>query len=240
MGKKSVSQISPAITVIGSGEAFDRGIGNTSYLLRGRKLPSVLFDCGYQIPERLWSKALHADLDAVCFTHLHADHSFGIVPLLVRFAEEGRTKPLHILGPRGTDRFVSRLLDMGYPGFAKRISFDIRFVTLSTSSATQFRGLRLTCARTVHSILNFTIRVDLPGRLAAFAVSGDGQITPETKRLVSDVCVLFQEIYSEAPGIPVHADLATIRAWIPETSIKILVASHFARSSEVNRQRLQY
>jgi hypothetical protein len=45
--------VSALIRVIGCGEAFDSEFGNTSYLLSGRNCPSVLFDCGYQIPERL-------------------------------------------------------------------------------------------------------------------------------------------------------------------------------------------
>ena len=38
--------------MIGSGEAFDHILGNTAYLFSGKGYPTVLFDCGYQIPER--------------------------------------------------------------------------------------------------------------------------------------------------------------------------------------------
>lgn len=231
MSKRINRTESGSVLVIGSGEAFDNGLGNTSYLFRGRALPSVLFDCGYQIPERLWKDGLHTELDAVCFTHLHADHSFGVVPLLVRFAEEGRKRPLHIFGPRGTERFVSKLLDMGYPGFVKRISFPIVHSTLSPDAPTKFKGLTLTCAPTVHSVLNYTIRVDVRGdRRTSFAISGDGQITTETKQLTRDVKFLFQEVYADKPGIPVHADLETVSAWAPSTKINTLVTSHFGRS----------
>jgi ribonuclease Z len=228
---ETLKQKHSKILVIGSGEAFDTDLGNTSYLFRGKGLPTVLFDCGYQIPERLWKADLHTELDAVCLTHLHADHSFGIVPLLVRFGEEGRKTPLHIVGPRGTERFVTRLLEMGYPGFSKRLKFKIHHLTLSPRSALDLMGLTLNCAATVHSVLNYTIRVDLfAEETASFAISGDGQITPATKKLTANVDVLFQELYSDKPGIPVHADLKTVATWIKSTQIKTIVTSHFSRS----------
>jgi ribonuclease BN (tRNA processing enzyme) len=218
--------------VIGSGEAFDNGLGNTSYLLRGNGLPTMLFDCGYQIPERLWKEGLHTDINAICFTHLHADHSFGVVPMLVRFGEEGRQAPLRILGPRGTERFVPRLLELGYPGFSKRIKFQIHYTQLEPGKEVDFEGLRLSCAPTVHSVLNYTIRVNLPDGRSSFAVSGDGQITEKSKKLVDTVGVLFQEIYSEKPGIPVHADLETVKAWISKSHVRKIVTSHFARTEK--------
>jgi hypothetical protein len=75
MKTKTKTPERPAVRVIGSGEAFDTYLGNTSYLFTGKGLPTVLFDCGYQIPERLWKNGLHTNLDAICFTHL----TFGLL-----------------------------------------------------------------------------------------------------------------------------------------------------------------
>jgi ribonuclease Z len=223
----------PQVRVVGSGEAFDVGRGNTSYLLSGAGCPTVLFDCGYQVPERLWDKGLHEGIEAICLTHLHADHSFGLVPLLVRYFEDGRSETLHIFGPRGTERFVCKLLELGYPGVLKVLSFPLEFHTLSPSAPMKFGAIKLSVAATVHSVLNYTIRVDLKTAQGerSFAVSGDGQITEQTKALVADVDCLFQEVYSEAPGIPIHADLETLSDWVVGTQIKRVVASHFGRSA---------
>ncbi len=225
----------PSITVIGTGEAFGTQFGNTSYLLQGVSAPSILFDCGYQIPERLWKSGLDKKLDAVCFTHLHADHCFGIVPLLTRYWEEKRTRPLTILGSRGTEIFIKKLFTLGYPGIFSQLKFPIRFVSLSESNSISFEGLSLSVARTVHSVLNYTIRVDFErNRFKSFALSGDGQITPSTQELVKDVGLLLQEVYTLRKKIPVHADLKTLEAWASGASISKIGVAHHARS-EVNR-----
>ena len=71
--------------LIGCGEAFDTGFGNNSCIFFGERLPTVLFDCGYQIPERLWALAPGLrSVDAVYLTHFHADHAMGLAPLIVR------------------------------------------------------------------------------------------------------------------------------------------------------------
>jgi phosphoribosyl 1,2-cyclic phosphodiesterase len=219
--------LSPEIIVIGSGEAFDAGLGNTSYLFHGGAA-SILFDCGYQIPERLWAGDLHRELDAVCFTHLHADHSFGIVPLLVRYHEEKRRKPLHLFGPRGTETYVKKLVSLGYPGL--KISFRVVYHELSPERPLVWRKLRFRCARTTHSVLNLTVRVDFFGR--SFAVSGDGQITGATRALVGDVGLLLQEVYTRAPEVPVHADLETLVAFVADASVGRIGVAHHSRSAK--------
>lgn len=219
-----------SIRVIGSGEAFDTDLGNTSYLLRGEGHPTVLFDCGYQIPERLWKDGLHTSIDVICFTHLHADHSFGIVPLLVRYWEEKRTSPLRIIGPTGAQSFVQKLLGMGYPAIESKLEFSIEHLNLDPESSLSLSDLEFSCAPTVHSVLNYTIRVDRRDLAPfSFAVSGDGQITTATKSLASDVDVLFQEIYGLKPEISVHADFETVSAWIATSNVKKIVTSHFSR-----------
>jgi len=125
-----------------------------------------------------------------------------------------------------------------YPGFAKRLQFPIRYLTFTPGARIDFNGLTLSCATTVHSVLNYTVRVDIAGKTpASFAVSGDGQITDETKQLVGDVGVLFQEIYCEKPEIPVHADLETVADWIKSSQVKQIVTSHFSRSAKAKLKK---
>ena len=63
---------------------------------------SLLFDCG----EGTQAAARRAGvnlmkLDAICLTHYHGDHIFGLPGLLQTLGCQGRTKPLVIYGPAG-------------------------------------------------------------------------------------------------------------------------------------------
>jgi ribonuclease BN (tRNA processing enzyme) len=220
------------LQVIGSGEAFDSGLGNTSYLFTGKRLPTVLFDCGYQIPERLWAEDAHKTIDAICFTHLHADHAFGVVPLLARYWEEKRKRPLRILGPKGTATFLRKLFDLGYPGFMKKIGFTMEFEDLTEKEELNWRGLRFRVARTKHSVLNHTIRVDFAG--GSFAISGDGRVKPEGWELVKDVGLLCQECYNKRAEIPVHEDLRTLEAFMARADVKVkrIGLAHLSRNEK--------
>ena len=63
---------------------------------------SLLFDCG----EGTQAAARRAGvnlmkLDAICLTHYHGDHIFGLPGLLQTLGCQGRTKPLVLYGPAG-------------------------------------------------------------------------------------------------------------------------------------------
>ena len=78
----------------------------TSLVLRcnGR---SLLIDAGEgtQIAARAagWS---FKNLDTICLTHLHADHTAGLPGLLLTMGNMERTEPVTLVGPRGTARLL--------------------------------------------------------------------------------------------------------------------------------------
>ncbi len=70
----------------------------------------ILFDCGEgtQIAMRQFHWGFRR-LDAICLSHLHADHVAGLPGLLHTVANAGRTEPMHIYGPPGTRAVVDGL-----------------------------------------------------------------------------------------------------------------------------------
>ncbi|OUN72924.1 ribonuclease Z [Faecalibacterium sp. An58] len=69
---------------------------------------SLLFDCG----EGTQAAAMRAGvglsrLEAICLTHYHGDHVFGLPGLLQTIGCQGRTRPLLLTGPRGLEQFWS-------------------------------------------------------------------------------------------------------------------------------------
>ena len=63
---------------------------------------SLLLDCG----EGTQTAARRAGVnlmraDAICLTHYHGDHIFGLPGLLQTLGAQGRTRPQTLLGPEG-------------------------------------------------------------------------------------------------------------------------------------------
>lgn len=70
----------------------------------------VLFDCGEgtQVPWKSLGWGFR-QLDAICLSHMHADHVAGLPGIFFMVAHAGRTEPLDIYGPAGTSYVIEGL-----------------------------------------------------------------------------------------------------------------------------------
>jgi len=50
------------------------------------------------------------NIDVICITHFHADHTMGLTGLLLSIGNTGRTEPLTIMGPKGLEQVLNGLL----------------------------------------------------------------------------------------------------------------------------------
>ncbi len=101
--------------VLGSSCSIPTRDRNLPALLIKRKTSRVLFDCGEGTQRQLMIARLKfMRIDHVFITHWHADHFAGLLGLVQTMNLEGRERPLYVYGPRGTPRFVRRLLSIGY------------------------------------------------------------------------------------------------------------------------------
>ena len=86
--------------------------------LQGRML---LIDCGEGTQMTLrrvgWG---FKDIDLICFTHFHADHTAGLPGLLLTIGNAGRTEPITIAGPKGIREVASHLCVIAPLPFAPR------------------------------------------------------------------------------------------------------------------------
>ncbi len=104
----------------------------TSLLIRynGRM---ILIDCGEgtQIPLKMAEWGFKA-IDAVLFTHYHADHVAGLPGFLLTLGNSGRTEPLTMIGPPGLKKVVG-----GLTVISPELPYELQIVELPDSESAE-------------------------------------------------------------------------------------------------------
>lgn len=222
---------------IGTGEAFDERSPNTSVLYDGPA--RVLLDCGYAVPHALW-RTLGADpdlLDAIYLSHFHADHCFGLPPLLARLREDRRTRPLALLGGPGASAAVSALLEVAYPGLEAKLPFETPRLEVPPGPSLRFGKLLVRTARTCHSVPNHAVRLEadgLPGAARAVCYSGDGAPSKESEALYQNANLLIHEAYYDrvptgSPGSATHGAEPEVLAMAARANVRQVHLVHASR-----------
>ena len=222
------------LTILGTGEAFDPVLPNTSMLYQSEQ--TVLIDCGFASVQALWRQSVDMDfLDAVLLTHHHADHTFGLPALLmVMEGSKGadprkhRARPLTIFGPPNTKQYVDQLFDLAYTPGLKRLSFPVEFVECAPGDVVTFGSLTIKTALPDHGIPVLSTRWEAGGA-PRFAYSGDGKATPASRALFKGAPVLVHECYALPGGEgPVHTHVEAVLELAAKSGAETLVLVHQA------------
>jgi len=227
---------SVTVSVLGSGEAFDGEPHHTSLLVRTRET-SLLLDCGAFVPRRVWEELSGGEqLDGLWVSHFHADHLFGIPLLVGRMWEEGRRRPLALVGGEGLLGRVETLLDLGYPGLRSRLEFELDPVLVEPGNRVRWRDLSLRTAETVHPVRNLAVRIEIEGS-EPLAYSGDGRPTAASIELGTGAHWVH-ECFTVSQAPPGHADLETLVEALRQVGPKRLglVHTHRAHREELARR----
>jgi len=91
------------------------------------KKTSILIDCGSGVTQRLQEvKFSSADINALFLTHLHSDHVVDLYQLIISSWHSYRTKPWKIFGPKGTKKFVKKIMEAWKDERIQRIKYEQR------------------------------------------------------------------------------------------------------------------
>ena len=183
------------VTVVGCAGSFPGPDSPAScYLLEAEGFRLVI-DMGNGALGVLQRYAGLFSIDAICLSHLHADHCIDLGAYWVarQFAPQGPQPPIPVYGPRGTAGLVKP--DLG-PGGAEHIDggqdgqlrFDFRELEPGSFDIGPFR---LTADRMNHPVETFGFRVEHAGwRLAYSADTGESEALV---RLAADADALLCE-----------------------------------------------
>ena len=146
-------------------------------------------------------------LRRVFLTHLHSDHTLGLADLLFTPWIQGRTVPLDVYGPPGTQHMVSAILDAWDEDIHERLStsagpsadgwkanvHDIAAGVVYRDSLVTVRAFAVPHSGWKYA---FGYRIDTPDR--SIVVSGDTRPSPAIAAACNGCDVLIHEVYSDS------------------------------------------
>ena len=139
------------------------------------------------------------DVDAICLSHLHADHCLDLCSYTVarRYAPGGARPPIPVYAPAGAADRMTRAYSLE-PGPEVRAAFD--FVTLVPGSL-GIGPFQVTTDHVNHPVETFGFRLEHSGRCLAY--SADTGESPALVALARDADLLLCEAsFLEGPGLP--------------------------------------
>jgi ribonuclease Z len=102
-----------SLTFLGTSAARPTVERNVSSVAVVREGETLLFECGEGTQRQMMRYGVSFALADIFFTHYHADHFLGVIGLIRTLGLQGRTDPLHLYGPTGGKRILSKAVELG-------------------------------------------------------------------------------------------------------------------------------
>lgn len=231
------------ITFVGCGDAVGSGGRFQTCIQLQHEGYTALVDCGATSLTAFHAHGLDPhQVDAVVISHLHGDH-FGGLPLLIRGEEcTGRTRPLTVLGPAGTEARLHTAMEVFYPGtLSAPRNFDLQVIELPGDGSSHRTG-----ALTVRSwdvehpsgAPSLAVQVTLGGRV--FGYSGATAWTAALVDAAYGTDVFACEAYTYHQPVPYHLDYATVAEHAAEFATDLLILTHLGPTVLANLHRLAH
>lgn len=197
------------LTVVGCAGSFPGPDSAAScYLLEAEGFRLVV-DLGNGALGSLQKFAGLFDIDAVCLSHLHADHCVDLYSYSIArtYSPGGPRPPIPVYGPAGTCERIGLIHGPGGDdGLMKRFTFE----TLAPGSRS-IGPFEVTTAHMNHPVETFGFRFAYRGRTIVY--SGDTGETEELVRLARDADVFLCEAsFLDGPDLPPDLHLSARQA----------------------------
>jgi ribonuclease Z len=151
------------LTFLGTSAAQPTIHRNLSGLAVRRERELYLVDCGEGTQRQMIRFGTGFDVDAIFFTHFHADHYLGAIGFLRTLSMLGRAAPLDVYGPRPARRLLDVMLFTG----TEKLSFEVRIHEVEPGKAVRRDGCQAVPFATDHRTpsVGWALREDeRPGR----------------------------------------------------------------------------
>lgn len=151
------------LTFLGTSAAMPTLHRNVSGLAVKADGDLLLFDCGEGSQRQMIRYGTGFSVDAVFFTHFHADHYLGIIGFLRTLGMGGREESLTLYGPPPAKKILDEAIHLG----VDRLAFPVEIQELRGGEFIQRKGYGVRAVRVDHRVnaLGYALEEDLrPGR----------------------------------------------------------------------------
>ncbi len=174
----------------------------------------------------------HISIDAVVFTHLHADHCSGIPSMLLdAMLGAKRTKPLIIAGPRETEVRRKEMMDSMLPGSGVMVpEFDLTWIDMELMKPNKVgEHLTVTSYPAHHTAETnpTSVRCEAGGKVVSY--TGDGAWTKHIPKISKDADLFICESYFYEKPVRFHMNYPDVREHWEEFQAKRTILTHFSR-----------
>src|SRR6185436_12629108 len=108
----------------------------------------LLFDCGEGSQRQMIRYGTGFSVDAVFFTHFHADHYLGIIGFLRTLGMSGREHPLVLHGPAPAKRLLHQAVHLGVDALA----FPVEIVELKDGDTVKRANYQVRAVQVEHRV----------------------------------------------------------------------------------------
>ena len=177
-------------------------------------------------------------IDAVCLSHLHADHCLDLCPLWVAqiYAPDGPRPRIPVFGPNGTPERMAKAYGFTEErGMAGAFEFGIL-----QAGTRQIGPFEITLARMNHPVETYGFRVAAGGRVLAY--SADTGPSDALIELARDADLLLCEAsFLDGPGLPANLHLSAKQAGehAARAGVGLLMLTHLAPWNDRQRSEAE-
>ena len=195
------------LTLLGTGcPSVDHKRFGPSNLI-STKIAKILVDCGSGITQRLHElKVSSSDIDALLFTHLHSDHAVDLYQLIISSWHSYRIKPWKIYGPKGTKKFIKKIMDawvderklrISYESRASARAFDIQVTEFKSIGNIKIKDLKIKYFEVDHKPVKFAYGFCFSNKNKKLTISGDTRPCENLMKYAQKSDLLLHEVFIE-------------------------------------------
>ncbi len=165
----------------------------------------ILIDCGSGVTQRLDQiKISSAKIDALFLTHLHSDHVVDLYQLIISSWHSYRIKPWIIYGPKGTKKFVNKIMNAWKDERSQRIKYEARssiqafniiVKEFKSKGNIRIKDLRITYFEVDHRPVKHAYGFNFLNRNKKLTISGDTRPCENIMKYGQNADVLLHEVF---------------------------------------------